>query len=611
MKRNVRRMFLFLCFSISLPAQMHRIGVRVVAGHGEFYDTFTGASFVPRGNNYVRLANQTLINPAGQIFFYHSTFNTDTYDPLRAEQALLTMQQDGYNVVRVWISHACTTCVPNANGPGLNPAYIANVVDFMGRAKSHNIYVILTIDDLAKSDYYQNIANAVDPNIFQQPNSLYLTQAGINANQTYWSDFMTALQAANAPFDAVFTYELRNELAFYTNTPPLSLNAGLVQTADGLTYDMSSAADKQRMQDSNLVLWFNAMKSAIVAVDPSGLVSNSFLQPKGPNPTLLSDPRVGNPYPSSTNSTLDFISLHPYPGLGLDLPQLVQNYGMTSFPQMPVLMEEFGAFNNVYTNAQAASVLQKWQIDSCPWNFKGWVLWTWDTDEVAGPNTWTALDGGGLVDAILKPTARPNACLPNDVTVTVTSNVKSALVGQSVRFLTTLIPSFSGIPTGNATLFSDGGSIANLTFNGSSGGVFFSTSSLPVGLHWITAIYSGDANDLSAGSASWAQLINSIPAPATTLTLSVSPAIALQNQTVTLSAGISSSAGRVTAGKISFYDGQTLLGSVFVTTTGSVPSFSTAALSPGRHRITAVFFGNRSFFGSVSPQPEVDVFTGQ
>src|SRR5258708_38590872 len=104
MKRNVRRMFLFLCFSISLSAQMHRSGVRVVAGHGEFYDTFTGASFVPRGNNYVRLANQTLINPAGQIFFYHSTFNTDTYDPLRAEQALLAMQQDGYNVVRVWIS---------------------------------------------------------------------------------------------------------------------------------------------------------------------------------------------------------------------------------------------------------------------------------------------------------------------------------------------------------------------------------------------------------------------------------------------------------------------------------------------------------------------------
>src|SRR5258708_32811876 len=158
---------------------------------------------------------------------------------------------------------------------------------------------------------------------------------------------------------------------------------------------MSIAADKQRMQDSNLVLWFNAMKSAIVAVDPSGLVSNSFLQPKGPNPTLLSDPRVGNPYPSSTNSTLDFISLHPYPGLGLDLPQLVQNYGMTSFPQMPVLMEEFGAFNNVYTNAQAASVLQKWKIESGPWHFNDWAPVTWQTQAAPRPNTATALAGAG------------------------------------------------------------------------------------------------------------------------------------------------------------------------------------------------------------------------
>src|SRR5258708_14173260 len=255
---------------------------------------------------------------------------------------------------------------------------------------------------------------------------------------------------------------------------------------------MSIAADKQRMQDSNLVLWFNAMKAAVGDVDSSGLVSNSFLQPKGTNPPLLSDPRVGNPYSSSTNSTLDFISLHPYPGLGLDLPQLVQNYGMTSFPQMPVLMEEFGAFNNVYTNAQAASVLQNGQIDACPWNFKGWVLWTWDTDEVAGPNTWTALDGGGLVDAILKPTARPNACLPNDVTVTVTSNVKSSLVGQSVRFLTTLIPSFSGIPTGNATLFSDGGSVANLTVTRASQGLSFPTSPPPPKLPPIPPPHTGD-----------------------------------------------------------------------------------------------------------------------
>jgi hypothetical protein len=34
----------------------HRIGIRVANGVGEFYDRTTNQRFVPRGNNYIRLA---------------------------------------------------------------------------------------------------------------------------------------------------------------------------------------------------------------------------------------------------------------------------------------------------------------------------------------------------------------------------------------------------------------------------------------------------------------------------------------------------------------------------------------------------------------------------
>ena len=51
-----------------LPPE-HRIDVRDVNGIGEFYDRATGAKFIPRGNNYIRLAPQK--NASGALQVYH------------------------------------------------------------------------------------------------------------------------------------------------------------------------------------------------------------------------------------------------------------------------------------------------------------------------------------------------------------------------------------------------------------------------------------------------------------------------------------------------------------------------------------------------------------
>lgn len=84
----------------------HSISVRPVPGaNAEFYSVGNGTSFVPRGNNYVRLAQQT--GKDGTSFMYHSTFNVGVYDPARIETALTQMQQNGYNVVRVWLNGCC------------------------------------------------------------------------------------------------------------------------------------------------------------------------------------------------------------------------------------------------------------------------------------------------------------------------------------------------------------------------------------------------------------------------------------------------------------------------------------------------------------------------
>jgi len=55
------------------------------------------------------------------------------------------------------------------------------------------------------------------------------------------------------------------------------------------------------------------------------------------------------------------------------------------------MMEEFGAWKSDYpTIFDAAEVLRSWQIDSCQYSVKGWLLWTWDTQAPEQlPDAWT------------------------------------------------------------------------------------------------------------------------------------------------------------------------------------------------------------------------------
>jgi hypothetical protein len=120
-----------------------------------------------------------------------------------------------------------------------------------------------------------------------------------------------------------------------------------------------------------------------------------------------------HPFPAIASSNADFIKLSIYPVKNdLTLPQFVQNFGFIGFQQKPITMGEYGAFGFDYTDsASAAQALKDWQIQSCSFNFKGWLLWTWDTP-VATQGIWSALDGVGEIDQSLSPATRPDPCLP-------------------------------------------------------------------------------------------------------------------------------------------------------------------------------------------------------
>jgi len=388
--------FLAVLVWASTPALAGQIGVRVVGGSGEFYNRATNETFVPRGANYVRLG--ALASPCRNVgLFYHTTFNVGEYDACRADRALGAMQAADYNAVRVFLSHPCL------DEPVSDSAeYLANLHHFIQLARNYNIHVMLTID-FTPGPYQAGIPT--HPQI-ENINAFYLVAERIEAEARFWSDLIFSLASEGAPLESVFAYEIRNEQNYLSTAKPLSLSSGFVTTANGGTYDMSSAAEKQDMMDGNLVYFIDSLRAAILKADPTALVSCGFAVFESPlvwrSYWAIADAGLGG-------SSADFIDVHPYPGVGPGtLAQYVHRFEMGGFSEKPILMGEFGAFSFLYSPETAAQLLQSWQVESCSYGFDGWLLWTWDTDEQT--ELWNGGSQCGLIERSLAPSNRPDPC---------------------------------------------------------------------------------------------------------------------------------------------------------------------------------------------------------
>ena len=399
---------IFDTFLFSSPS--HRIQVRQVNGRGELYDAQTGRAFVPRGSNYIQLSSLQTFD--GTTITYHSTFNVGLYDSTKTETDLARMQADGYNMVRVFVQGATVGSIPDPNG-GLNSSYVANVVDFLNRAKAHGIYVLITIDDPPKTAEYNNLFFAQCCAQFAGTQLNFLTAGGLSANQKFWTDFINALILQSAPLDAILAYELRNELSFDSSQLPFTMSSGTVATANGKTYDMAVTASRQAMMDDNLVYFVDQNRTTIRLLDPTALVTVGFFQSQQPHPCRYGDPRIIQPYPAIANSSADFVDLHPYPNVELTMSEYADNFGMNGYNKQPVIMGEFGAFMNRYSSASdAAFGLQQWQYQSCAFNYAGWMVWTWDTGIQPDGALWNMIADSGRIEGVISPKFRTNPCSP-------------------------------------------------------------------------------------------------------------------------------------------------------------------------------------------------------
>ena len=120
----------------------------------------------------------------------------------------------------------------------------------------------------------------------------------------------------------------------------------------------------------------------------------------------------------------------------------------------------------------------------------------------------------------------------------------------------------------------------------------FSTTTLSAAAHSITAVYSGDANDLGSSSAVLTETVNLV---ATTTLLMSSANPSMFAQSITLTATVSPAAA---TGTVTFKDGANTLGTGALA--GGTATFSTAALAMAAHSITAVYGGDSNDATSTS-----------
>jgi YVTN family beta-propeller protein len=198
---------------------------------------------------------------------------------------------------------------------------------------------------------------------------------------------------------------------------------------------------------------------------------------------------------------------------------------------------------------------------------------------------------------------------PVGTTVTITTTTKisadinPAISGQKVTFTASVTSAngSNGIPNGTMT-FMDGAAILGNGVLDSSGTAAFTTASLSIGTHSITATFAGSGKFISSTSATLTERIdNARSATNTTLSVDLNPAY--YGQSIIVTATVAPTLGRggsvIPTGTVTFLDGSVTLGSALLGSNG-VAILSTNKMAVGNHSMTATYGGDGLFESSSS-----------
>ncbi len=178
--------------------------------------------------------------------------------------------------------------------------------------------------------------------------------------------------------------------------------------------------------------------------------------------------------------------------------------------------------------------------------------------------------------------------------VSIVSSLNPSVYGLSVTFTVTIATTGVAPASGMVNILDGGVQIGTATLAAGVGA--FTTSSLVVGSHAISAAYLGDSNYGPGNSPAITQVVTQAT---TTTAVAASPNPAFGGGTVALTASVNLSKGTATpTGVVTFTSGTTTLGSAALGATGTATVNATFAV--GNYNIVATYSGDLNDAGSIS-----------
>jgi len=216
----------------------------------------------------------------------------------------------------------------------------------------------------------------------------------------------------------------------------------------------------------------------------------------------------------------------------------------------------------------------------------------------------TGTDSGGVVASfagdstnLLSQNSGNLVVSTASTTTTLASSTNPSVFGQSVTFTATVaaVSPGSGTPTGTVNFLDNGTQIGTGTL--SAGVATFTTPSLSVATHPITAVYVASTNFTTSTSSVVSQVVNQASST-TTLASSTNPSVSGQSVAFTATVAAVSPGSGTPTGTVNFLDNGTQIGTG--TLSAGAATFSTSTLTVGTHPITAVYVASTNFKTSTS-----------